>query len=284
MADFRARPAARRRSNADSVTRHPDPVLRILDDPVTALLPWFAFNFLLEPLSFLGASLIAFALSVMLVAVTRLRGQAPRAFEVSDAILFAAIVGVGLLRDPGSQSWLSIHADTVSNVALTVVAFASVAVGWPFTAPYTQLRFANLDECLLNRLDRASTLIWAAALLFASVVAIYGEWVLDQQTNLWTAWILQTVPLIVAFDLTLWLDQRTLASASGAPEAAPPPLALARDLLAWLVPIGALSLLFGSAPPMFGWALIAIGLAGASSAWLGLRRMQSGRRAIPEAL
>ncbi len=273
MADARARlMARRRRGGTDEVLRHPDPGLRILDDPVTALVPWFAFNFLLEPLSFLDASLIALALSVMLVAATWLRGEDPRTFEVSDAILFTAIVAIALLRDPGSQSWLSDHADTVSNVALTLVAFISVAVGWPFTAPYTELRFGDVDEQLLSRLDRASTFVWGTALLLASLVSIYGEWVLDQQTNLWTAWILQTVPLIVAFDLTLWMDRRTLARVSGAPEMAPPSQVLARDLLFWLIPIGILSLLFGSDGEVLGWGLIAAGVAGTAISWIGLRR------------
>ena len=252
--------------------RHPDPFLRILDDPVTALVPWFAFSFLLEPLSLLDASLIAFALSVVLVAATRLRGEEPRTFEISDAVLFAAVVAIALLRDPGSQSWLSDHADTVSNVGLAVVAFVSVAIGWPFTAAYTELRFGDVDELVLERIDKASTLIWGTALCLASLVSIYGEWVLEQQTNLWTAWILQTVPLIVAFNLTLWIDRRALAPAAGTPELAPPSPALARDLLAWMIPVGLLSLVVGSDPSMLGWALVVAGGAGTAIAWSGLRR------------
>ena len=98
--------------------------------------------------------------------------------------LFGLIVVVALLlRDPSSQSWLSDHADAGSNVALTIVAFGSLAIGMPFTAPYTALRFEGTDPRLLARSTRVDR-HWGIALLIASVVAIYGEWVLDQQTNL----------------------------------------------------------------------------------------------------
>ncbi len=268
----RALPIARRRIDPDRERRRPDRVLRLLDDPVVALLPWFAFTFLLEPMTFLGASLVAFALSGLLVFATWMRGSDPRVFEASDAVLFGLIVAIALFREPSSQSWLSDHADAVSNVVLTIIAFVSLATGSPFTAQYTEIRFAGTDERLLARLDRESTLIWGIALAITSLVAIYGEWILDQQTNLWTAWILQTAPLIVALDLTLWIDRRTIARAADAPELEPRPAVLARDLLAWLLPIGVLSLVFDGGPPALGWTLVAIGIAGPAIAWAALIR------------
>jgi uncharacterized membrane protein len=263
----RTLPVARRRLEPERERRRPDRLLRLLDDPVVALLPWFAFTFLLEPMTFLGASLVAFALSASLVFATWMRGSDPRAFEVSDAVLFGLIVAVALFREPSSQSWLSDHADAVSNVVLTIIAFVSLASGRPFTAQYTAIRFGDADERLLARLDRESTLIWGIALAMASLVAIYGEWILDQQSNLWTAWILQTAPLIVALDLTLWIDRRAIARAERAPDLEPRPAVLARDLLAWLLPIGVLCLVFDGGPPALGWALVAIGIAGPVVAW-----------------
>ena len=168
----RSLPIARRRIDPDRERRRPDRVLRLLDDPVVALLPWFAFTFLLEPMTFLGASLVAFALSGALVFATWMRGSDPRVFEVSDAVLFGLIVAIALFREPSSQSWLSDHADAVSNVVLTIVAFVSLATGRPFTAQYTEIRFAGTDERLLARLDRESTLIWGIVLAITSLIAI----------------------------------------------------------------------------------------------------------------
>lgn len=261
----------RHRLDPEAELRRPDPLLRFLDDPVTALVPWFAFNFLLEPMSFLGASLLALGLSAALVLATWMRGEDPRAFEVSDVVLFAGVVVVALFDDPNSQSWLSDHADVVSNVGLTVVAIVSLMIHRPFTAPYTAARFPGVDSHLLARLDRESTYVWSVALFAASAVAIYGEWILGQQTNLWTAWILQTVPLVVALELTVWIDRRTIARAEHDPELEPPRAVLLRDLFAWLAPIGVLSLVFDGGAPILGWVLVVTGAFGAAVASVRLR-------------
>jgi len=227
----------------------------------------------------MAASLLAFALSAALVIAARMRGEQVKVFEVSDAALFGGIVVVAFLRDSGSQTWLADHADAVSNIGLTFVAFVSYAVGRPFTAPYTEARFGGADPRLLSRLDRWSTLIWGVALFLASVVTVYGEWYLDQPDNLWTAWILQTLPLIAALDLTLWIDKRAIAHASDEPWLDPPPVMLARDLLAWLVPTGAASLAFSGGPAWLGWGLIAVGVVGTAVSWLRLDRERSERLA-----
>lgn len=238
---------------------------RVLDDPVVALLPWFAFSFLLGPLSFTEASFLAFVVSALLVGAAWLRGMGLRSFEFSDLVLFGGIALIAHLHDPASQSWLSDHADAVSNVVLTVIAFGSVLIGKPFTSQYSSVRFEGLDAELRARLDRNSAVIWGVALLLASLVAVYGEWILDQQSNLWTAWILQTVPLIVALELTVWIGRRAIAgSAAGrtSGEADPSPILIWRDLFAWLIPVGACSLIFDGGPPGLGWFLVALGCAG----------------------
>lgn len=247
-------------------------MLRFLDDPVTALVPWFVFAFLLTPLGFMLTAFIAAALSLALVAAAWVRGEDPKVFEISDAVLFGAILLIGLLGDTSVENWLSDHADAVSNITLTLIAFVSIAIGRPFTSEYTAARFPGADPALLGRLDRFATQIWGFALLLASIVTVYGEWVLGQPSNLWTGWILQTLPLIGALDLTLWIDRRAVARARRRPELVPPPVMLARDLLAWLVPVGISSLIFDGAPGWLGWSLIATGLVGCGWAWIRLRQ------------
>lgn len=256
----------------DQELHRPDHLQRFLDNPVTALIPWFVFAFLLEPLGFLRVSLLAFGLSLLLVGAARLRGVRPKAFEISDSVLFGLIVIVGVVHDPPSESWLSDHADAVSSIALTLIALVSLAIRRPFTAQYIDARFEGADPDLLARLDWLATSIWIWALGLSSLVAAYGEWVLDQQSNLWTSWILQAVPLIAALELNLWIERRAIARAGGRPALAPPGVTLARNLVVWLVPIGALSLVFDGAPPGLGWVLIAVGLVGTAIAQAGVIR------------
>lgn len=202
---------------------------------------------------------------------TWLRGEEPRVFEVSDAVLFGGIVVIAYANDPGVEGWLSNHADAVSNISLTLIAFVSFLIGRPFTSEYTAARFKGADPELLFRLDRLATVIWGVGLLIASLVTVYGEWVLEDPNNMWTGWVLQTLPLIAALDLTLWIDRRAVARARRRPELVPPPVMLARDLLAWLVPVGICSLAFDGGPDWLGWSLIAIGLTGCTWAWIRLR-------------
>ncbi|MFM8526507.1 MAG: hypothetical protein ACKOBH_00065 [bacterium] len=215
---------------------------------------------------------LAFGLSLALVVASRLRGEDPKTFEISDSVLFAGIVLVAFVGDGGAEKWLSNHADAVSNITLTVMAFVSLAIGKPFTFEYTAARFRGAPPDLLARLDRLATPIWGFALFVASIVTVFGEWVLRDPTNLWTGWILQTLPLIIALDLTLWIDRRAVARTRNRPELIPPPVMLARDLLIWLVPAGMCSLVFDGGPVWLGWTLIATGLVGCGWAWARLRR------------
>jgi hypothetical protein len=256
----------------DRELEHPDGLLRFLDDPVTALVPWFAFSFLLTTLGFMTTAWLAFGLSLTLVVASRLRGEDPKTFEISDTVLFAGIVLVAFIGDGAMEEWLSNHADAVSNITLTLVAFLSLAIGRPFTSEYTAARFQGAPPDLLVRLDRLATPIWGFALLFASIVTVFGEWVLRDPTNLWTGWILQTLPLIVALDLTLWIDRRAVARARNRPDLIPPPVMLARDLLIWLVPAGMCSLVFDGGPQWLGWTLVVVGLVSCVWAWIRLRR------------
>jgi len=248
---------ARRR---DADPSRPDGLLLLLDDPVTGLLPWFAIAFLAGPLSFLVASVVALALSLALVTASKLRGEQAKMLELSDLVFFIGLTIVAALAGPDVISWLEDHADEVSNVAVALLAWVSLAVGRPFTAQYSINRFPNADRALLAHLDRVGTTIWGLALTFAAGAGFYGEFVLpDLATNLWTGWILQTAPLIVAFNTTIWFDRRALARQAGQPPF-PGVWALLRDISFWIIPSGCLSLIFERAPAWFGWSLVAVGL------------------------
>ena len=248
---------ARRR---DADPDRPDGLLLFLDDPVTGLLPWFAISFLVGPLTFFWAAVISLLLSAGLVTASKLRGEEVKVLEISDLAFFIALTIVAAFAGPSVISWLNDHADSVANVAIALLAYGSLAIGKPFTSQYTVNRFPNASEELRALLDRVGTWIWALALTFAAAAGFYGEFVLsDLATNLWTGWILQTAPLIIAFHATLWFDRRALARQAGEPPS-PSVWALLRDISFWFIPSGALSLIFHSAPEWLGWLLIGIGV------------------------
>ncbi|MSX01996.1 MAG: hypothetical protein F2813_02435 [Actinobacteria bacterium] len=269
--------ARRREQDPD----RPDGILLLLDDPVTGLLPWFAVAFLVGPMTFLGASLVALGLSALLVLASKLRGEEAKILELSDLVFFAALSVVAAVSGPSVTSWLNDHADEVANVAVALLAYGSLVVGRPFTTQYTISRFPNAAPELLERLDRVGTWIWALALTFAALAGGYGEFVLpDLATDLWTGWILQTAPLIVAFNLTIWIDRRALARQAGEPPF-PGIWALLRDISFWFIPSGILSLAFHSAPGWVGWMLVGIGIALTLTFW-ALQVRGDGRLRIVE--
>lgn len=267
---------ARRR---DADPDRPDGVLLFLDDPITGLLPWFAVAFLVGPLTFFWASVVALGLSVSLVTASKLRGEQPKVLELSDLVFFIALTIVAALAGVKLTSWLNDHSDEVANVSVALLAYGSLIIRRPFTTQYTINRFPNASEQLRAHLDLVGTWIWAAALTFAAAAGFYGEFVLpDLATNLWTGWVLQTAPLIVAFNTTIWIDRRALARQAG--EAPFPGIwALLRDISFWIIPSGCLSLIFQSAPAWFGWALIAVGLALTLLFWV-LQIREDGRLRI----
>ena len=268
-----------RRRDADS--DRPDGVLLFLDDPITGLLPWFAVSFLVGPLTFFWASVVALVLSACLVTASKLRGEQAKVLELSDLVFFIALTIVAALAGDGLTSWLNDHSDEVANVAVALLAWGSLVIGRPFTTQYTINRFPNASEQLRAHLDLVGTWIWALALTFAAAAGFYGEFVLpDLATNLWTGWVLQTAPLVVAFNATIWIDRRALARQAGEPPF-PHVWALLRDISFWIIPSGCLSLIFESAPTWFGWSLIAVGLALTLTFWALQIRGDGRLRIIP---
>ena len=246
-------------SRRDADPDRQDDLLLFLDDPVTGLLPWFAISFLAGPLTFFWASVVALVLSAGLVLASKLRGEDAKVLEISDFAFFIGLTIVAAAAGPSVISWLNDHADEVANVAIALLAYGSLAIGRPFTSQYTVNRFPNASDELTAHLDRVGTTVWALALTFAAAAGFYGEFVLpDLSTNLWTGWILQTAPLIIAFNATLWFDRRALARQAGDPPS-PSVWALLRNISFWFIPSGALSLIFNSAPQWVGWLLVAIG-------------------------
>ncbi|SEC18730.1 hypothetical protein SAMN05216532_0721 [Streptomyces sp. 2231.1] len=111
---------------------------RVLESPIVGMSPWIVFSLVVGPGRFEIA--VALACTVVLVAVGRLLhwGSSWKILEVSDLVFFAGLAVVGALADQGTLRWLETYAGEVSNIALVVIAFGSMAVGVPFTLQYAR--------------------------------------------------------------------------------------------------------------------------------------------------
>lgn len=237
-----------------------DRVLLVLDDPVLGLVPWIAFSFLPNITTFLVAALVSALLAGAIVGLSVVRGERPKALEVSDLALFIPLVVLALIGNTDIDNWFEDHADLVSNGGLTVLAVGSLIVARPFTAPYTEARFPGLDSRLQHRLDVVATSAWAIGLGVATAVTFFGEYELHNPDDLWTGWVFQVVPLILAYNASLWFDRRTVRRAAGNLRHEPSGWDLVEAVVVCAAPIGVLAIVFREAPTWIGVGLIALGL------------------------
>ncbi|MEU9006860.1 hypothetical protein [Streptomyces sp. NPDC048551] len=219
----------------------------ILENPMVGMAPWIIFSLLVGPGRFELAVGLALASIVALVVLGRLvhPGSSWKLLELADVVFFAAMAVVGVLASPGTLRWLETYAGEVSNLALTAIAFGSMALRVPFTLQYAR---EQVDPSLWHtpaflRTNYVITGVWGLAFLVAAIAGGYGDLVLHNPDNLWTGWIIQILAIVAALRFTVWYPEVVRARASGA--AAPPRAAgLLLPLAGLLVPVGIAVLVF----------------------------------------
>ncbi|MFJ9815716.1 hypothetical protein ACIRU3_10655 [Streptomyces sp. NPDC101151] len=237
-----------------------------LESPVVGMAPWIIFSLLVGPGRFEISVALALACSVALILLGRLahRGSSWKLLELSDLVFFAGMAVVGILASDGTLRWLETYAGEVSNIALVLIAFGSMAVRMPFTLQYAreQVDPALWDTPAFLRTNYVITGVWGLAFLVAALAGGYGDLVLHNPNNLWTGWIIQLLAIVAAFRFTDWYPDVVRARArrdSGLPGPAPPRVAdLVLPLAGLLVPIGIAVLVF-DAMWWLGAALIVAG-------------------------
>lgn len=268
-----ASPARADRANTPAGHR----VLLIVDDPIVGLLPWLAWGLLPYVTTALVSAVTAASLAVAILTMGRWAGERPKALELSDVVLFIPLVLIAVFGSDDVNNWFEDHSDLLSNGGLTLMAVMSLAVNRPFTAPYTSARFPGLAIGLQRRLDTVSTTAWALGLGTATAVTYYGEYVLDDPNNFWTGWVLQLLPLLIAYHATLWFDERAILREAGDLDHEPTAWQLFGELIVWAVPLGLFVFMLGTAPVVMAEALTVGGLALALLAWAMVSRRRTAR-------
>ncbi|MCT4352053.1 hypothetical protein M5362_02745 [Streptomyces sp. Je 1-79] len=239
-------------------------VAGFLENPVVGMAPWIVFSLLVGPGRFEIAVALALATTIALVAAGRIvnRGSSWKLLELADMVFFAVLAVVGILASDGTLRWLETYAGEVSNLALVLIAFGSMAFRMPFTLQYAreQVEPAYWHKPPFLRTNYVITGVWGLAFLIAAIAGAYGDLVLHNANNIWTGWIIQILAIMAALRFTDWYPDVVRARArheadSSAPE--PPHLAgMLLPLAGLLVPIGIAVLIFASDVWWLGVALI----------------------------
>jgi hypothetical protein len=249
--------------NGPSVGRIVDAVLA---NPLVGLAPWIVYSLVEGEGRLEESAAIALGLALMILMLGWLRGSRPKLLEYSDVIFFGALAIFVAVASDSTHAWLERWSGEVANVALVVIALGSIAMRQPFTLAYAKEQAPRemwTDPGFL-RVNYVITWAWAIAFGIEAASGFYGDLVLDDSNNIWTGWIIQTFPLIVAAQFTLWYPQRIRAMAAlGRGEAAtvPPVGAFIAQVTPWVSIIGVVVLAMDEGPWWIGAALIGVGVA-----------------------
>ncbi|WP_433571307.1 hypothetical protein [Streptomyces sp. CA-251247] len=233
-----------------------------LDSPIIGMSPWIIFSVLVGPGRYELAVSLALAVAVLLVVLGRVlrRGRSVKILEVSDIAFFAVLAVIGVMASPGTLHWLETYAGELSNLALVLIAFGSMAAGTPFTLQYAQERVGReyWDSPEFRRANQVITGAWGLAFLVSAIAGGYGDLVLHNPNNLWTGWVIQIAAIVMAVSFTEWYPQVVRSRRS---DGHPPPVRhLLTPLAGLLIPMGVLALVFDASASWFGVALIILGV------------------------
>jgi Ca2+/Na+ antiporter len=209
---------------------------------------------------------LALATALVILLLGWLRGSSPKLLEYADVIFFAALAVVVAVASPSTHHWLELWSGEIANLALMAIVLGSIAIRRPFTLQYAREEAPRevWNDPHFIRANYVITWVWAAAFIVEALSGLYGDAVLHDSDNLWTGWIIQTLPLIFAVQFTLWYPRRLKALAAerrGESTEPPPPVSVfLAQLTPWLTVIGIVSLAAGAAPTLLGVAFIVAGV------------------------
>ncbi|UUY02918.1 hypothetical protein LRS13_19860 [Svornostia abyssi] len=238
---------------------------KILSNPLVGLSPWIIYSIVEGENRLEIAALLALGTALLVVILGVVRGSRPKALEFTDVTYFGILAVVIAVGSDATHDWLELWGGEVANTALVVFALGSILVRHPFTLAYAKESTPE-EEWSAPEFLRANYVIswvWVLAFGIEALSGLYGDAVLDDSNNIWTGWVIQTLPLIAAAQFTIWYPQRLEAlgrRAQGEDVRVPPIQEMYAQLAPWLTVIGAIVFITGDAPGWLGFVFIAAGV------------------------
>jgi hypothetical protein len=234
----------------------------ILDNPLVGLSPWILYSLVEGEGRLELSAALAFGLAAFILFLNWIRGDRPKMLEYSDVVYFGALAIVIAFASAGTLRWLELWGGEVANIALLVIVLGSILIRQPFTLQYakedTPEEYWHTPEFL--RVNYLISWVWAGAFFIEAASGFYGDAVLDDSNNIWTGWIIQTLPLIIAAQFTIWYPNRLEAVREGRLDAAPTVGDFLGTITPWITVIGILVLSMDGGPEWLGIALIVLGV------------------------
>lgn len=238
---------------------------RLLGNPLIGLAPWIVYSLVEGDGRLELSSAVAFGLALAILTIGRLRGGSPKLLEWSDTVFFFALAVFVAVASDDTHAWLERWSGEVVNIALVVIAVGSIVIRQPFTLAYAKEDTPPelWDNPVFLRTNYQITWAWAIAFAIEAASGFYGDLVLHDSNNIWTGWVIQTFPLIVAAQFTLWYPRRVEALgalARGERADVPPLTEFLAQVTPWLSAIGIIALAATDDPWWVGVAFIVAGV------------------------
>ncbi|MGV0643626.1 hypothetical protein ABQE44_09480 [Mycolicibacterium sp. XJ2546] len=175
-----------------------------LRSPLAGIAPWILMGIINGPGRFEEAASVALALSLLTLWVGARRGVPVHLLEAFTVAYFGVLAVLGLVASDRVIEWLQLWAGALSNVALAVFAIITLLIRRPFTLAYAKDTTPEeyWDSPVFLRINYVISAAWAGAFLFSAVAGVYGDAVLGDNDNFWTAWILPIGAMIFAVSFT----------------------------------------------------------------------------------
>jgi hypothetical protein len=168
--------------------------------PFAGIAPWVLMAVVSGPGRFEEAASAALGLALLTLWVGSRRGVPVHLLEVFTVVYFGVLAILGLLASEGTIEWLELWAGELSNIALAAFAIVTLLIRRPFTLAYAKdtTPREHWDSPLFLRINYVISAVWAGAFLVSAVVGAYGDAVLRDNDNFWTAWIVPLAAVIFA--------------------------------------------------------------------------------------
>jgi hypothetical protein len=231
-------------------------------NPLVGLSPWIIYSLAEGPNRLELSSAIALGVAVAILFINWIRGNSPKMLEWSDVVYFTGLTIVIAFASEGTRAWLELWGGEVANIALFVIVLGSILVRQPFTLQYAKddAPPEMWDEPYFLRANYVISWVWALAFFIEAASGLYGDAVLRDSNNLWTGWIIQTLPMLIAAQFTIWYPNRLRALGAGRISEAPTVRDFVGTVTPWLTGVGILSLSFDAAPEWLGIVFIVLGI------------------------
>lgn len=234
----------------------------IMGNPLVGLSPWIVYSIVEGKGRLELSAAVALGIALIVLIINWLRGYSPKMLEFADVVYFGALAIVVAFASAGTLSWLELWGGEVANIALVVIALGSILVRQPFTLQYAK---EDVPEEIWGtpeflRVNYLISWVWVVAFGIEAASGLFGDAVLDNSNNIWTGWIIQTLPMIMAAQFTIWYPAKLEAVREGREETAPGTRELLATFTPWITVIGVLTLFMGGAPEWLSIAFIVVGV------------------------